>query len=149
MAAGAGTMRWLQHDELKTVDGRHAVLEAVVTAADGTIVSHNVIPLATPGDMILPDADLTVSAVHRETFAPASSSSFFAEIRGNATALFTTLTTLAHGRFARNAFLFKPPTQRVEFIPAPYSGLTHVDAEAAFAVFEQSLRVEDVSTYQE
>ncbi len=140
-------MRWLQHDDLKTVDGKHAVLEAVVTAVDGKVVSHNVIPLATPGDMVLPHAGLTVSAVRNEA-SSSSPSSFFAEIKGNATAMFTTLTTLAHGRFSRNAFLFKPPTQRVEFIPAPYSGLTHVDADAAFAVFEQSLRVEDVSSYQ-
>lgn len=149
MAAGAGTIRWIQHDELKTVDGRHAVLEAVITAADDTVVSHNVIPLATPGDMILPHAGLTVSAVRSEASLSPASSKFFAEIRGSGTAMFTTLTTLAHGRFARNSFLFKPPTQRVEFIPAPYSGLTHADADAAFAVFEQSLRVEDVSSYQE
>lgn len=154
MPAGAGTAQWHQHDELKAVDGKRAVLEAVVTAVDGTVASHNVIPLTTPGEMILPMANLTVTAVRGSSdeggqSASASSPSFIAEIRGNTVAMYTTLTTLAHGRFARNAFLFRPPVQHVEFIAAPYSGLTHADADAAFAVFEQSLRVEDVSRYND
>jgi hypothetical protein len=160
MAAGAGTMQWFQRDELRAIDGKRAVLEAVVTtsAADDdsntdTVVSRNIVPLATPGEMLLPNAGLTVSALRSVSDDvgqnnSSSSASFFAEIRGDAMAMYATLTTLAHGHFADNALLFRPPSQRVEFIPAPYSGLTHADAEAAFAAFAQSLRVEDVSGYQ-
>ena len=159
MAAGAGTMQWLQRDELKAIDGKRAVLEAVVTTSTAdndsnidTVVSRNIVPLATPGEMLLPNAGLTVSALRSVSDDvgqnSSSSASFFAEIRGDAMAMYATLTTLAHGHFAENALLFRPPSQRVEFIPAPYSGLTHADAEAAFAAFEQSLRVEDVSSYQ-
>ena len=92
--------------------------------------------------MQLRDANLTVTA----SIDPADGS-FVAEVHGDAVAMYATLTTLAQGRFATNAFLFHPPMQRVRFVGiddgAPPNG-----GGSDFEVFAASLRVEDVSCYQ-
>ena len=56
-------------------------------------------------------------------------------------------TTTAHGNFANNAFLFTPPSTRIEFLPiiSEFSG----HADAVFAELKASLRVEDVSAYSQ
>ena len=53
----------------------------------------------------------------------------------------------AHGNFANNAFLFKPPSMRVEFLPVISEFAGHADA--VFAELKASLRVEDVSAYSQ
>eukprot|EP01050_Picozoa_sp_SAG11_P028081 SAG11_NODE_7369_length_1155_cov_1.123106_1_plen_230_part_00 len=144
LAAGAGVIQWIHSSAVAAIDGRKEVLEAVVTTTAGiedgaaaVVVSRNVVPFATPGDMQLPDAKLTVTASRDPT-----DGSFVAEVRGDAVAMYATLTTLAQGRFATNAFLFHPPMQRIRFvgIAAPHGG-------SDFEVFAASLRVEDVSCY--
>ena len=141
LPAGAGVIEWLHSSDVAAIDGREQVLEAVVTAVDGTVASANVVPFATPGEMKLEDAKLTVTAVRGS-----ASGEFLAEVRGSAVAMYATLTTQAQGRFATNAFLFHPPVQAVRF--TTFGDLTRAEEADAFEVFAASLRVEDVSCYR-
>jgi len=87
-----------------------------------------------------------------------------ADVRCSAVAVFVTLTTLAHGRFEDNAFLLRPPGRKVAFqlaVPYPTAAARgqddgqddgdprgdHGGADAAWAAFSSSLRVEDASAY--
>jgi hypothetical protein len=145
LAPGAGVIEWVHSSAVAAIDGRKEVLEAVVTTTAGiedgaaaVVVSRNVVPFATPGKMQLPDAKLTVTASRDPV-----DGSFVAEVHGEAVAMYATLSTLAQGRFATNAFLFRPPMQRIRFVgmEAPYGG-------SDFEVFAASLRVEDISCYR-
>ena len=140
LPAGAGVIEWLHSSDVAAIDGREQVLAAVVTAADGSVASANIIPFATPGEMNLPDAQLTVTAVR-----DSADGGLAAEVRGSAVAMYVTLTTQAQGRFASNAFLFHPPMQAIKFLPTAFGNLTHAEG---FKLFATSLRVEDVSCYR-
>merc|ERR1712046_250567 len=74
-----------------------------------------------------------------------SDGSFVADVKTEAVAMYVTLTTLAHGRFEDNAFLLRPPGRRVKFLVAEPS--PHKSLDEAFASFQASLRVEDLSEY--
>jgi beta-mannosidase len=152
MPAGAGVIEWLHSNAVAAIDGRTHVLEAVVTDVSGSVVSANVVPFATPGEMQLPDASLSVTAVRG--CAGGVGGGFVAEVRGSAVAMYATLTTQAQGRFEKNAFLFRPPVQAVRFFP--FGNLTSEasiesddrDLDNAWNTFAESLRVEDVSCYR-
>lgn len=112
LGAGAGAMHWFECAAVASAAaaGHKGVLEAIVTASDGTVASSNTVAFATPGEMALRPASLTVSAIKAADTRAANSTAgtrtrMFAEIHGSAVAMYTTLTTLAHGRFADNAFL--------------------------------------------
>ena len=86
-----------------------------MTAQDGTVASVNVVPLATPEHMLLQRAALRVRAVRVRFGADDGPVEAAVVVEGIAVAMFVTLTTLAHGRFERNAFLFRPPSVTVRF----------------------------------
>eukprot|EP01052_Picozoa_sp_SAG31_P035331 SAG31_NODE_4248_length_3420_cov_1.946402_1_plen_379_part_00 len=112
--------------------GAH-VMEAIVTSSSNVIMSHNVIPLAKPYQMELLPSRAQVRAIISHA------GDLFANVTVSAVAMYVTLTTVAHGRFADNAFLLaKPYTRLVRFIPC---------MPKQEAVFASSLRVEDLSTY--
>ena len=60
----------------------------------------------------------------------------------SATALYVTLTTLAHGRFSDNAFAVAPGTTTVSFIPMQKSRPVDI------SVLKASLRVEHLQQNQ-
>merc|ERR1711908_71884 len=120
--------------------GFESAVEAVVTNAAGVTISSNLIALATPENMQLSKANIEVSASLED-------GAIVANLKTDAVAMYVTLTTLAHGRFEDNAFMLLPPGRKVKFIPSSPS--PHGSIEEAFKSFEQSLRVEDVSLYQE
>ena len=68
------------------------------------------------------------------------------QVRCSAVSVFATLTTLSHGRFRQNGVMVTPPGVDIPFDifgPLPHPG----GADAAWKLFDQSLRVEDVSAY--
>lgn len=83
MAAGAGTIYWFEVAAIAAIDGRRQVLEVIVTDDGGTF-QKNVVPFSTPGAMILPRANLTVTPKRRRN---ANGDDFFAEISGTALAM--------------------------------------------------------------
>lgn len=126
--------------QLAHLDGsKDYILEAEVSSSKGQIVSRNVIPLTTPELMALRPAKLSVTA-QRD-----SNGDFVADVKTEAVAMYVTLTTLAHGRFEDNAFLLRPPGRKVKFLIAEPS--PHTSLDEAFASFQASLRVEDLSEY--
>jgi len=140
LPAGAGVLQWFQSDEVAALTGFESAVEAVVTNTAGEMVSSNVIALATPEHMQLSKANVAVSASMED-------GAIVASLTTDAVAMYVTLTTLAHGRFEDNAFLLLPPGRKVKFLPASPS--PHSSTEDVFKSFKHSLRVEDVSLYQQ
>lgn len=140
LPAGPGTTKWFQTDAVQSLNGADEILEAVVTDGSGAVVSHNIIPFATPENMILKKAVLSVEA------SKDCGGHYTALVTTDAVAVYVTLTTLAHGSFEDNAFLLLPPGRAIKFIPSASSPHSN---ETAFELFQKSLRVEDVSLYKE
>lgn len=140
LLAGAGSLQWFHSDEVAALDGTTHILESIVTAIDGSIVSSNTIPFTTPEKMKLAKASVKVSAVAK------SNGEMVAQVTTDAVAMYVTLTTLAHGRFEDNSFLLLPPGREVKFLPATPS--PHESLQECYRTFADSVRVEDVSVYQ-
>lgn len=140
LPAGAGVVQWFQSDEVAALSGLSSAVEGIVTNAAGAIVSSNLIALATPESMQLSQATVAVSASLED-------GAIVASLTTDAVAMYVTLTTLAHGHFEDNAFMLLPPGRKVKFFLATPS--PHGSTEEAFESFKQSLRVEDVSLYQQ
>jgi hypothetical protein len=136
---GGGMVDYFTSAKVAALDGSKHILEAIVMETDGTVVSRNVVPFASPERMLLKPAKVAVAA-HR-----ADDGSFVADVTTQAVAMYVTLTTLANGRFEDNAFLLVPPGRQLKFLP---STMTANSMDEEFHAFAQSLRVEDVSLYQ-
>ena len=128
-------MVWVDLPGLGKFDESKFILEAIVVAQSNTIVSHNVVPWATPEKMRLVPSNVSATAVRTE------GGGFAANVTVEAVAVYVLLSTLASGRFEDNAFLTLPPGRLVRFVPT-------VHQEVEFEQFAQSLRVEDVSRHQ-
>jgi beta-mannosidase len=135
--AGPGAIVWFRVPQLGKLDATTHVVEAIVLDEDGTTVASNLVLLATPEHMQLPRSNVTVRAEQRPD------GTLVAHVSVSATAMWVTLTTLAHGRFEDNAFLLRPPGCAVAFLPTVGAPAT------TLAEFTKSLRVEDVSTYMD
>ena len=134
MPAGAGVTEWFNVEG--AVNGAEEMLHVVVTDSDGTVTSDNPVPFAYPKNMKLPKAKVTVAVGEKlgnDSDAPVS-----VTVTSDALALYTTLTTLAQGRFEDNAFLMLPGTKTLKFFP--FEGF---DA----AELKSSIRVEHAALY--
>lgn len=139
LAAGAGTLEWLAVPGLGSLPRKEVVLRATVWAdADGAVVSENVMPLATPGEMALQKANVRIGGISRS-----NNGTYALHLECDAVAVYVVATTLAQGRFADNAFLLLPPGRQLAFLP--WNG----GSDADYATFQASARVEDVSGYRE
>ena len=83
------------------------------TSLGGGAISLNEILLAPPKSLALPAAKVAATVAA----APAADGSIGIALDANATALYVTLTTLAHGRFSDNAFAMSPGRSSVRFLP--------------------------------
>merc|ERR1712176_672898 len=111
MGSGAGVVEWFHDANVSRLNSSAEILKCDVTKSDGTLVSSNFVPFATPGRMDLPAAKVHVKA------ARSADGGFIAEVTAETLAMYVTLTTLAHGRFEDNAFLLHPPGRAVMFWP--------------------------------
>jgi hypothetical protein len=137
MPAGAGVSQWFT---ISPPDGTKSVLVATVIDSKGAVMSKNVMPFATPQKMALQKANVKATASTSKN----PDGSVDITVTAEKTAMYVTLTTLAHGRFSDNAFLLDASSKfsrTIKFIP-----FRDFDA-AAMTQLTSSLRVEDVSAY--
>ena len=134
MPAGAGVTHWFSVDG--AINGAEEMLRVVVSDTDGTVTSDNPVPFAYPKNMKLPKAKVTV--VVGEQLSNDSDAPVSITVTSDALALYTTLTTLAQGRFEDNAFLMLPGTKTLKFFP--FEGF---DA----AELKSTIRVEHAALY--
>lgn len=85
LPAGAGAIHWFHSQPVASMDPRQHVLEAIVTNADGSTMSRNVVPFTTPEHMALAPARLSVTAAR--TTEVDGNVSFYADIKGSAVAM--------------------------------------------------------------
>jgi hypothetical protein len=107
--------------------------------SSGTVVSENILPLALPSALRLPDTNVsyTVSDVVTDGRAKAVQVS----LTSTSTAVYVWLSTLEQGRFSDNAFFLVPGVQKiVEFLPFD-------KASTSAAALKASLRVEHLKMY--
>ena len=143
-AISAGSPNCTTFEELfKTVPAcskgaKSCMLNVTVTSdADGGVVSSNMLPLALPGELMLPAADVTTAV----KTAAAGAKSVDIELTSSATAVYVWLSTLEHGRFSDNAFVLLPGVSRtVQF-------LSFLDAGTSSEVLTKSLRVEHLQMH--
>lgn len=105
----------------------------------GTVVSENILPLALPSALRLPDANIsyTVMDVVTEEQAKAVQVSLTSET----TAAYVWLSTLEQGRFSDNAFFLVPGVEKtVEYLSFDETG-------TSAAALKASLRVEHLKMY--
>ena len=141
LSAGPGESHYFQAN-LSAVSGSTHMLIATVAElrddgalAETAALSVNEILLATPKAMRLPAAEVTAVL----TASPNADGSHNVTVTANATALFVTLTTRAHGRFSDNFFGMAPGSRTVAFVPFPtFNGSQGLG---------ESLRVEHLKQY--
>ena len=139
LSAGPGVSHYFHAQNLSMVSGTTHLLLATVhdDEADGEVdatLSVNEIPLVPPAAMQLPNAVVTlkVAAVGNPD------GTFNVTLSANATALYVTLTTRAHGRFSDNFFAMSKGTRTVTFLPF---------STFVASTLEPSLRVEHLQMY--
>jgi len=131
---GAGTSKFFDVKELKDMDASKVILlitchdtaagaaarageRPTVTAPAGVasdrLLSTNEVLLAPPAKLALSKASVTFEV----SAAPNADGSVDITLTADATALYVTLTTLAHGRFSDNAFALPTGKATVQFIP--------------------------------
>jgi hypothetical protein len=111
LGAGAGVSERFTVDLSGIDPAEHILLIACATA--GTTLSLNELLLATPHSLRLPAASVSAAV----GAAPNPDGSIDIALQADATALFVTLTTLAHGRFSDNAFALAPGHTTIQFMP--------------------------------
>merc|ERR1712072_1528646 len=102
LPAGAGVLQWFQSDEVAGLNGSTHILESMITASDGSMVSLNTIPFVTPEKMLLSKSNVAVKAVRGPHLRVQGMAAY---VSTDAVAMYVTLTTLAHGHFEDNSFL--------------------------------------------
>jgi len=116
-----------------------SVIEALIGGETGFLTSNTIL-LTEPKNLQLKPLVLNLTVgnpgpngvpVHIERAAG----------QGSQIALYTTLTTLANGRFSENAFTFSRDAQDIYFIPFGRFG------DAELALLRSSIRVESVADY--
>ena len=155
MAAGVGVTHFF--DLVDSVDGTTTILRAVITssstsadlnvgaldqpvahvhaaAEQAQFVSENFIPFAYPKNMTLPKANVQFTIAD----APSVDGTVEVTVTSDKFALYVTLTTLAQGRFSDNAFVMRPGTKKLSFIPVLGFELPEL---------KSTLRVEHAATY--
>jgi len=136
LPAGPGAAKWFTID-IKSINVTSTILRGQVTdVSSGEIVCDNIILLAIPQKLILPNP--TVNFTVLPNINPDGSVDITYNL--NAPALWLTFTTLANGRFSDNSFLALPPGGKIQFLP--WNGPVDL------AVLSNSLRVEHVATYR-
>lgn len=134
LGSGPGVGRFFAIDA--TVDGHNYILRATVTAADGTQLTDNWIPLLPPANWTTLSRAAHVSFSLAE--APNADGSVDIAVTTDAFAAYVTLTTLAQGRFSDNAFCMQPGTQTIRYIPF---------GDVDYDTLASSLRVEHAAAY--
>ena len=114
------------------------MLNVTVTSdAEGGVVSSNMLPLALPGELMLPAADVTTAV----KTAAAGAKSVDIELTSSATAVYVWLSTAEHGRFSDNAFVLLPGAAgTIQF-------LSFLDAGTSSDALTKSLRVEHLQMH--
>lgn len=118
LAPGAGVSKYFHANNITALSGATHMLIATVredsTAGGGAVRTTNEIALLPPKAMQLRAAAVTATL----TPVPNTDSTYDVSLSANATALYVTLTTLAHGRFSDNFFAMGAGTHRtVKFVP--------------------------------
>jgi len=103
-------------------------------------VSFNEILMAAPFQLDLPAAKVSATVAAE----PNADGSVDIELSTDKTAVYVTLTTLAHGRFSDNAFAMSPGRGTVKFIP--FGSSSHLNS---IDLLRRSLRVEHLEMYQQ
>ena len=135
MCIGPGVSTWLDIAMPIEFGACTKILRATITAADGSLMSDNVIPLTKPANMAISNATVELAV------APSPNADGTVDIRISTdhVAVFVTLTTRADGRFSDNAFLLLPSIgATVQFVP--FGPLDR-------AALDRSLRVEHLASY--
>ncbi|CAJ1426374.1 unnamed protein product, partial [Effrenium voratum] len=109
-------------------------LVAAYGSSDGC-VSFNEILMAAPAQLHLPPAKVNATVAA----AANADGSIDISLTADRTALYVTLTTLAHGRFSDNAFAMAPGSGKVQFLP-----FGKLDVQ----LLRSSLRVEHLQMHQ-
>ena len=133
LAAGAGVTEWFNAD-IGSIDGTKSVVVITVTEhGTGTVASENVLALSIPQHMAVERATISfkVGAVNSDGNVDIS-------VTTDKLAMYVVFTTEAAGRFSDNAFLLRPGTSSLEFVPF---------GKPDVALLKESLRVEDLSAY--
>eukprot|EP00055_Hartaetosiga_balthica_P010760 m.47003 g.47003 ORF g.47003 m.47003 type:complete len:1028 (-) comp7303_c0_seq1:128-3211(-) len=134
LAVGAGITEWFNVD-LSSLDFNNTVLRITTTSSAGSVMSTNIQALAIPANMALQKANVQFSVSETAN----ADGSINIVVSTDHTAMYVTLTTLAHGRFSDNAVLLAFQEQRtISFIPFE---------KTTPQVLAQSLRVEHVASY--
>lgn len=133
MPAGAGVTQWFNVEG--AINGAEEMLRVVVADSDGMVTSDNPVPFAYPKHMKLPKAKVTVTV--GEQLGNDSDAPVTVTVKSDALALYTTLTTLAQGRFEDNAFLMLPGTKTLKFFP--FEGFDAAELKATIRVEHTAL----------
>ena len=140
LPAGAGISHYFHAENLSAVPNTTHMLIATVRNESGdAVLSVNEIPLVPPMAMRqLPPAAVSAK-LGSHPVTPNSDGTFDVTLSTNATALYVTLTTAAHGRFSDNFFAMPAGSSRVvKFVP-----FSTFDA----TTLAPSLRVEHLQMY--
>lgn len=116
LGPGPGQITWFNLSSWLDLDPTTQVLVIeVVSAAESTAsLAYNVQLLAPPKGLLLEPAVNLTASVADEVNADGTVD---VTLTTDGAALFTTLTTLAQGRFSDNALLVTPPSATVKFLP--------------------------------
>ena len=134
---GFGTKQYFDVPAAASLDSAKHMLVVSVFADgtfEGSVASENPVLLASPKNLALPKSHLSVSIAN----APNADGSIDVTITSSAFSLFTTLTTLAQGRFSDNAFVMSAGSRTLHFFP---------NNENQLASLKATVRAEDVSSY--
>ena len=139
LGPGAGVSRYFHANNITALSGAAHMLIATVredsTEGNGAVLSTNEIPLVPPKAMRLHAAVVAATL----TPVPNTDGTFDVTLSATATALYITLTTLAHGRFSDNFFAMGAGSKRtIQFVPFSTFNLS---------MLAPSLRVEHLQMY--
>ena len=135
LPAGPGAIAWFR---AALPPGNTSSLVATVRDEQGGVVSENMVQLARPSAIRVPDAKLALEVAD----AVNPDRSINITVTCDRVALWVTLTTAAQGRLSDNAFFLRAAARVVRFVPFGV-----VPAAETLATLRATLRVEDYSMY--
>lgn len=135
LPAGPGESQWFTAEHWSNFQsGGHILVCSVVETTSELVASSHVLLPAAPSELQLPSAELKL-----EIGEVGPSGSVPVTISASKPALYVMLTTLAQGRFSKNAVLVPSAEEPVTLSFLPFG---HLDME----LFRKSLRVEDLAS---
>lgn len=151
MAKGPGVITWFDLPASAALDGTKELLHGQIFAAaavgsgEHQSACDNIIALTTPGNMVLPQATVTLKTA---TVAN-EDGSIDVTVRSNNFSLYVTLTTLANGRFSENAFMLTRNDQLSSAAVGFQRVITFIpfNGSVDISLLATSIRVEHVAAY--